>query len=124
LSPRLVRWTVLVVCVAGIAGMIVGSVADNNGVAITFGLIAAVAVLGLILVTAVSGPGAFTREGSERVPGVDEDRAALVEQRIQRLIAAGAEEAAVRDLVREAVRLGRGVGPPTHPTNERPPSGR
>ena len=45
--------------VAGIAGMIVGSIADNNGVAITFGLITAVAAVGLILVTAVAGPEAF-----------------------------------------------------------------
>jgi hypothetical protein len=62
-QPRIVRRLVLVVFVGGIAGMIVGSIADNNGTAITFGLITAVA--------------------------------------------AGAEEATVRDLVRDAVVLGR-----------------
>jgi hypothetical protein len=35
----------LVVCAAGIAGMIVTSILNHNGAAVTFGLITAVAVL-------------------------------------------------------------------------------
>jgi hypothetical protein len=98
-SPRLVRGVAIAVCVGAIAGMIGGSVADNNGVAITFGLVAAVAALIIIVVTAVSGAGRRT---------VDPVAGELLEAKVQALVAAGADEAAVRDLVRAAVRLGRG----------------
>ncbi|MDQ1375534.1 MAG: hypothetical protein QOJ09_2872 [Actinomycetota bacterium] len=93
MSPRAVRVAVIVVCVAGIAGMIVSSIADKTGAALTFGVIIAVAVLVLIAVTA-SGP-----------QPVSEDDAARLEASIQQLVAAGADEAAVRDLVRQARRL-------------------
>ncbi len=59
MSPRTVRRLVIGVFVIGIGGMIAGSIADNNGFAITFGLITAAAAVGLILVTAVTAPGAF-----------------------------------------------------------------
>jgi hypothetical protein len=95
-SPAAVRVAVIVVCAAGIIGMIAGSLADNNGVALTFGLITAAAVACLIVATAVAGGRAS-----------DDGRGARVEEMTQTLIAAGAEETAVRDLVREAVRLGR-----------------
>ena len=96
MTAKGVRWIVIAVCAAGIAGMIVGSVADNNAVALTFGLLTAAAVLCLIVATAVGG----THQ-------VDEDRAARVEQLVGRLVAAGAPEDDVRALVGEAVRLGR-----------------
>ena len=48
-----VRRAVIAVCVVGIAGMIAGSVADNNGMALTFGLVTAVAVLCLMVAPAV-----------------------------------------------------------------------
>lgn len=99
MQPRIVRRLVLVVFVGGIAGMIVGSIADNNGTAITFGLITAVAAVCLILVTSVSTSGESVR--------FDEARAEEMEARIQSLIDAGADESAVRDLVRDAVVLGR-----------------
>ena len=83
----------IAVCVCGIAGMIVSSIADNSGAAVTFGVITANAVLVLIAVTA-AGPS----------PPTEED-AARLEQRIQDLVAAGADEDAVRDLVRQARRL-------------------
>ena len=98
-QPRIVRRLVLVVFVGGIAGMIVGSIADNNGTAITFGLITAVAAVCLILVTSVSS--------TAETVHFDEVRAEEMESRIQALVAAGAEEATVRDLVRDAVVLGR-----------------
>ena len=66
-SPRTIRRLVIAVFVIGIAGMIVGSIADNNGVAITFGLLTAAAAVGLILVTASAPPGAFASGGSPRV---------------------------------------------------------
>ena len=64
MSPRTVRRLVIGVFVIGIAGMIAGSIADNNGFAITFGLITAAAAVGLILVTAVAATrGLRTRRG-------------------------------------------------------------
>ena len=107
LSPRLVRRVVLVVFVLGIAGMIVGSIADNNGTAITFGLITAVAALGLVLVTSVSPPGSLAKSGSPAMTPDDEKVAADLETRIDDLVASGADEDAVRKLVGRAVELGR-----------------
>lgn len=94
MTPSIVRRIVIAVCVVGIGGMIAGSIADNNGTAITFGLVTAVAALCLIVVNAVTSP-------------PDESVAEDVEARIGRLVAAGADETEVRDLVRQASRLGR-----------------
>ena len=103
MDPKLLRRTVLVVFVGGIAGMVVGSIMDNNGTAITFGIITAVAALALILTTAlISGLPADR---------FDDERAEAVEARIAQLVADGADEPAVRDLVREAVVLGRTARP-------------
>jgi hypothetical protein len=93
---------VLAVCVLAIAGMIVASVTDHNGVAIATGLTAAVAIICLILVTAVAGPEAFGAP-----PSIDETAAADLERRIDTLVAAGADEAEVRSLVRAAGRVYR-----------------
>lgn len=116
MTPRTVRRLVVLVFVAGIAGMIAGSIADNNGMAITFGLLTAAAAVGLILVTTVAGPGAFDKGARptgaphaavpERVP-MDEAEAAELEARINELVAGGADESAVRDLVRRAINIGR-----------------
>jgi uncharacterized membrane protein YfcA len=102
MQPKIVRRVVLVVFVGGIAGMIVGSIADNNGIAITFGLLTAVAAVCLMLVTSLSA--------NESVR-FDEARAEEMEGRIQALVQAGADEDAVRDLVRDAVVLGRSARP-------------
>ena len=99
MTPGAVRGAVIVVCVGGIAGMIIGSIADNNAVALTFGLVTAAAVACLIVVTAVTAPTA----------GGTEERAERVEELIQRLVSAGADEDDVRSLVREAVGLGAKV---------------
>jgi hypothetical protein len=101
---RIVRWIVIGVCVAGIAGMIVGSVADNNDVALTFGLITAAAVLCLMVATAVSPP-----TTTAAAAAFDEGQAARVEALVARLVADGVPEDKVRELVGEAVRLGRGT---------------
>lgn len=98
MSAQAVRRFVITVCVAGIAGMIAGSVADNNGIAITAGIVTAIAVLCLMVATAVTG-GATVGSG-ERVEELAGD-----------LVADGADEAAVRDLIREAVKLGRSQRP-------------
>ena len=110
LSPRVVRRIVLAVFVLGIAGMIVGSIADNNGTAITFGLLTAVAALGLVLVTSVSPPGSLAKPGTTVPDAADERLAADLEDRIGALVADGADEEAVRKLVGRAVELGRRTG--------------
>ncbi len=85
----------------GIAGMIGGSIADNNGVAVTFGLVTAAAALALIAVSAVAPAPAPARH-------IDEADARELEARIQSLVAAGADESEVRQLVRFALAAGRG----------------
>jgi len=100
---RVVRWVVIGVCAVGITGIVAGSIADNNAVALTFGLITAAAVLCLMVATAVSAPTAATA-----TLAYDEAQAARVELLVGRLVADGAREDAVRELVGEAVRLGRG----------------
>ena len=102
ISPRWIRRIVLAVCGLAIAGMIASSITSHNGVAIALGLVAAVAVLCLMLVTAVAGPGAFGPP-----PPVDEGAAADVERRVTALVAAGADETDVRSLVRAVHRLAR-----------------
>lgn len=112
MSPRTIRRLVLVVFVGGIAGMIVGSILDNNGVAITFGLVTATAAVGLILVTAVAPAEAF-RKGAVRMTATSSDDdgsdGLLVEEQVERLVAAGADESEVRELVRRSIAFGRGA---------------
>jgi hypothetical protein len=111
-SVGTVRTVTLVVCGLGIVGMIVTSILNHNGAAVTFGLATAVAVLCSMVAKAVAadaerrlgGP-----EGADQLaPGVRVDALAeLLEQQVQAVTAAGADETAVRQLVGEAVRLGR-----------------
>ena len=98
MTAKGVRRLVMVVCVAGIGGMIAGSIADNNGAALTAGVVTAVAVLCLMVATAVTG-GATVGSG-ERVEELAED-----------LVADGANETSVRELIRESVKLGRSQRP-------------
>ena len=117
-SVKAVRITTLVVCAAGIAGMIVTSVLDHNGAAITFGLVTAVAVLCSMVAKAVAAdterrltPGAAAAPAGS-VPVVPaESLASVVEQQVEAVVGQGASETAVRQLVGEAVRLGRALGP-------------
>jgi len=112
-----IRIAVLVVCAVGIVGMIVTSATKHNGAAITFGLITAVAVVCQMVATTVLnearglpgaplGPGAALAGAPSDASGA-EGEAARVESDIQGLVAAGADEEAVRDLARHAVHLGR-----------------
>jgi hypothetical protein len=102
ISPPLFRRIVLAVCALAIAGMIVASITSHNGVAIALGMTAAVAILCLMLVTAVAGPEAFGRSQP-----VDEGAAADLERRVEALVAAGADEAEVRSLIRTVRRISR-----------------
>jgi hypothetical protein len=115
ISLRAVRGITLAVCAAGIAGMIVTSVQGHNGAAITFGLITAVAILCSMVATAVAAD--TTRRVGDRDTAADavaspqvESLAAMVEDNVQRMVAAGVDEDAVRVLVGESVRLGRALG--------------
>ncbi len=107
ISPRFVRRIVLAVFVGGIIGMIVSSILDSTGGAITFGLVTAVAAISLVLVTSVSPPGALAPTGGD-TSLADERVAADLEQRVQTLVDAGANEEQVRLLVGRAIELGRG----------------
>jgi hypothetical protein len=102
MNARWIRRIVLAVCALAIGGMIAASITSHNGVAIATGMTAAVAILCLILVTAVAGPEAF---GATQP--VDEAAAADLERRVAALVAEGADEAEVRSLIRAARRLAR-----------------
>ena len=97
MSAVAIRRVLVAVCVGGIAGMIVTSIADAPGGALTFGLLTAAAALGMILVTAVTNGGSALE---------DDELGQLVEERIALLVADGADERAVRALVRDARKLG------------------
>jgi hypothetical protein len=125
LSVGTVRTLALVVCVAGIAGMIVSSILNHNGAAVTFGLFSAVAVLCSMVAKAVAAD-TERRLGGGRPGGGDDPRAVgardldtlaeLLERQVEVVIAAGAAEEPVRQLVGEAVRFGRTLGPAGEPT--------
>jgi hypothetical protein len=100
MTARWIRRVVIVLCGVGIAGMIAASITDHIGLAITSGMVAAIAVLCLILVTAAAGPQAFAAP-----PAVDEAAAADLERRVQQLVADGADETEVRSLLRAAARF-------------------
>jgi hypothetical protein len=104
MTARAVRFVVIGVCAAGVAGMIVTSATDHSGAALTFGLVTAVAILCLMVATAVGGG---THEGPA---GDQEADAARLEAAIGALIARGADERDVRELVRRAVAYGRRSG--------------
>jgi hypothetical protein len=112
-SAVAVRRVVLVLFLACIPAMIVSSVRGASGAAVTWGLIATTASVVLIVTTAVTTgripPGATSRP---RDGGDDERTGQALEARIGELVAGGADEAKVRALVRDAVRLGRSLAPP------------
>lgn len=105
-SPRIIRRIVLIVFVLGIGGMIGGSIAEITGLAITFGLVTAIAALGLVLVTSVAPEGSLAKPGEANSRPVDEQLAGDLEDRILALVDQGADETMVRKLVGRAIELG------------------
>ncbi len=100
MSASTFRLLAAVVWVAGIAGMIVSSVnGNNNGWVITFGLSTAVASIVLLSVSAATN--------RERLDVFEEADAERLEDRIALVVQSGADEEAVRSLVRDSMRLGR-----------------
>jgi hypothetical protein len=106
ISPRIIRRIVLIVFVLGIGGMIGGSIAEITGLAITFGLITAIAALALVLVTSVAPEGSLAKQGEAVSRPVDELLAGDLEDRILALVDQGADETMVRKLVGRAIELG------------------
>ena len=100
MTLRALKIVVAVCCVGSIAGMIAGSIADNNGAAMTAGAIGAIAMMCLITANAVTRG---TNQG-----GAQDALAAELEARVTDLVGAGTDEPALRSIVRKAVRLGRG----------------
>ncbi len=94
-----VRSVAMAVCVAGIAGMIGASIAGSNGAALTAGVVTVVAVLCSIVATSVV----------QTAPASDDadELGALVEAGVEQLVADGTDEQVLRQLVADAVRLGR-----------------
>ena len=89
------------VFVGGIAGIIIASINGNNaGVILTIGLCIVLAAVALLTI------GATTLKG--RIDVFDEAAAEQLEAQVATLVAAGADEATVRGLVRDAMKLGRG----------------
>ena len=84
--------------VCGIAGLIISSIAGNNeGVVLTIGGIMTVAAIVLIAVSATTS--------RRRIDAFVEADAERLEQQIEALVAAGADEQQVRALVRDALRI-------------------
>ena len=86
------------VFVAGIAGLIVATINGNNaGVVLSIGLVIVVAAVALLTATSVGA--------GKRIEVFDEAAAEKLERMVTALVADGADEAAVRALVRETRRL-------------------
>jgi hypothetical protein len=99
MTLRALRTICAAVFGCGIVGLIVSSVLDNNGAVVTVGLLTVVAAVSLLAASAV-----VRREPIDAFEEADAER---LESSVQHLVAAGAPESDVRDLVREAMRLGR-----------------
>jgi hypothetical protein len=100
MSALWIRRGCAAVFVCGIAGLIISSVAGNNeGLVLTIGGATVVASIVLLAVSSVTS--------TRRIEVFDEARAERLENEVQTLVAAGADEQAVRTLVRQAMQLGR-----------------
>ena len=100
LAPGTLRGAALLLCATGIVGMIVTSIADEVGAAITFGFIGATGAFVLLLVGVLV-------PAVESAASWDEERAAAVEDAVQRLVAAGADEEDLRSTITAAIHLGQ-----------------
>ena len=86
--------------VAGIAGIIVATLNGNNaGLILSIGLVIVLAAIALLAATAVGG--------TRRIEVFDDAAGEKLERMISDLVATGADETAVRALVRETRRLGQ-----------------
>lgn len=101
MSLKLIKAACFALFLAGIPAIIVSSIRGNNeGWVLTFGMITAVAAIILIAVSSVTT--------TKRIDAFNEVLAERVEQRVQQLVQAGAEESDVRALLRDTIDLARG----------------
>lgn len=101
MSLRLIKTGCFALFLAGLPSIIVSSIRGNNeGWVVTFGMITAVAAVILIAVSAVTT--------TRRIDAFNDVVAERIEQRVQTLVQAGADEAEVRALIRETMDLARG----------------
>lgn len=101
MSLRLIKTMCFALFLAGLPSIIVSSIRGNNeGWVVTFGMITAVAAIILIAVSAVTA--------TRRIDVFNDVLAERIEQRVQSLVQAGADEAEVRTLIRETIDLARG----------------
>jgi len=101
MSLKLIKLTCFGLFLAGLPSIIVSSIRGNNeGWVVTFGMITAVAALVLIAVSAVTS--------TRRIDAFNDVLAEQVEQRVQQLVSAGADENEVRALLRDTIELTRG----------------
>lgn len=99
-SLKVFRAVCSVVFVGGIAGMIVSSInGNNNGWVVSFGILTALASIVLLSVSAATN--------RQRLDVFEEADAERLEGRIGALVTSGADEVAVRELVRDAMRIAR-----------------
>ena len=99
-SVRFVRIACAVTFVSCIAGLIVTSIAGNNeGWVVTIGLTTTLAAITLIIASTVAS--------RSRIPAFNDVAAERLESLISTEIANGANEDALREIVRRAVELGR-----------------
>ncbi|MFM8648608.1 MAG: hypothetical protein ACKODY_02370 [Actinomycetota bacterium] len=99
---RLIRTASAVIFVASIAGLVVSSINGNNeGWVLSIGMVSAITAIILVVASAVAS--------TTRHPDFSDVLAETIEDRIQRLVAAGADEAEVREIARMSVKLGRGL---------------
>jgi len=99
---RLIRTASAVIFVASIAGLIISSINGNNeGWVLSIGMVSAITAIILVVASAVAS--------TTRHPDFSDVLAETIENRIQRLVAAGADEAEVREIARMSVKLGRGL---------------
>lgn len=101
MSLKLIKSACFALFLAGIPAIIVSSIRGNNeGWVLTFGMITAVAAIILIAVSSVTS--------TKRIDAFNDVLAERVEQRVQQLVQAGAEESDVRALLRDTIELARG----------------
>lgn len=103
MGTMVARWITracIVTFVGGIAGLIVSSIAgNNNGVVLSIGAVISFAVVALLVTSAVTS--------HDRIDAFVDADAERIEEQIVALVESGADEVAVRALVRDAVRLER-----------------
>lgn len=101
-SLRAIRLICAVTFIGGIAGMIISTIAGNNvGIVTTIGVFSAIGAIVLLATSSTAN--------RQRIDAFDEAAAEQIERQITVLVDNGTDETALRKVVRDATRLGRGT---------------